>query len=218
MINLININKSYKVGNGQITIFSQYNLKIKDGEKVLISGSSGSGKSTLLNIMSTIDTCDNGDIMYGDINIAKCTKKTASDLRLNNFGFIFQSYHLIKTLNVYDNILLPIIASGKKIDNKYIDELIGKLGITERLNHFPYQLSGGEQQRVAIARAMVNKPDIIFADEPTGNLDYKNSKYVMEVLIDLCENQGTTLIMVTHDLSLSKYFDKVISIDKEKEA
>lgn len=142
MINLINIDKSYKVGNEKITIFSQYNLMIKDGEKVLISGPSGSGKSTLLNIMSTIDTCDSGDIIFGDINISKCSKKMTSDLRLNNFGFIFQSYHLIKTLNVHDNILLPIIAAGKEIDNNYIDELINKLGISERLNHFPYQLSG----------------------------------------------------------------------------
>lgn len=216
MIKLINLNKSYTVGGELIKIFTDYNLQINKNEKVLIVGTSGSGKSTLLNMMSTMDTCDSGDVIFNDINLAKCSSKTASLVRLNNFGFIFQSYQLIRTLTVYDNIILPLAAAKKTIDDRSFDVLVEKLCLKHRLHHYPHQLSGGEQQRTAIARALIKKPDIIFADEPTGNLDLNNSLSVMELLTELCEIQNTTLIMVTHDLSLSKYVDRVISIDKEK--
>lgn len=215
MLKLIDVCKSHKVGSETINVLTNFNMHIGEGERIAITGSSGSGKSTLLNIMSTMDVCDSGDVVFRNQSLTKCSKKAASNLRLNSFGFVFQSYHLIKTLTLYDNIILPLAAAKKTIKKDFVFDVAERLGIDHRLSHFPHQLSGGEQQRAAVARALVNDPDIIFADEPTGNLDRSNSIFVIKLLTEICESEGRSLIIVTHDKSLSKFVDRVISIDKE---
>jgi putative ABC transport system ATP-binding protein len=171
MLSLTKVCKSYFVGNDKVDILSDFSMKINAGERIAITGPSGSGKSTLLNLMSTMDVCDSGEIYFKDVNISRCPQKISSRLRLSHFGFVFQSYHLIKTLTLFDNIVLPLAAAKKEIDKKTVVSFATDLGLGDRLSHYPHQLSGGEQQRVAVARALINNPEIVFADEPTGNLD-----------------------------------------------
>lgn len=209
------INKSYKVGNKEIKVLNHVNFSLNEGERVAIIGPSGSGKSTLLNIMSGLLKADNGTILFKENNLNKMKEDQITKLRLQNFGFIFQSFHLIHTLNVFDNIILPILAKKETIDINSIYSLCDFLGIKNRLTHFPNQLSGGEMQRVAIARAIASKPMLIFSDEATGNLDEKNSIQVMEMLCDVCKKNNISLVFVTHDISLTKYADKTKKLDFE---
>jgi putative ABC transport system ATP-binding protein len=176
-------------------------------------GPSGCGKSTLLNILGMLDDPDEGSYVFNDIEVAHFTERKRADLRKHNIGFVFQSFNLIDELTVFENVELPLIYTGVPSAErvKRVEEVLDKMQIMHRRNHYPQQLSGGQQQRVAIARAVVNKPKLILADEPTGNLDSTNGNDVMELLTDLNE-QGTTIIMVTHSEHDARYSHRIIRL------
>lgn len=212
MIKLINLCKSYNVSGNEVKVLKNLSLEIKDREKIAIVGPSGSGKSTLLNILAGLEKPDSGTVEVNNLDYKSVSSKIIDEMRLNSYGFIFQSFYLVETLNIYDNIVLPVLLKKCKVEKEYTDELCEILDITHRLNFYPAQLSGGEQQRVAIARALINKPDIIFADEPTGNLDNVNSKNVIKLLCDCCDKYGQTLLLVTHDNKMAEYMDRTIEL------
>lgn len=195
MIRLVNICKSYN----NVTVLRDINLHIEAQEFVAVTGSSGAGKTTLLNLISTLDGVSSGEIFFEGERIDNIAQSKASNLRLESFGFVFQKYYLIATLNIYDNIVLPVVMNKGKIDKEYFDNLVNWLGIGELLLKMPGELSGGEQQRVAIARALIHKPKVIFADEPTGNLDSTNGKMVFDLLLRCVEKYGQTVVFVTHN-------------------
>ena len=172
-------------------------LAINEGEFAAIVGTSGSGKSTLLNMMGGLDIPTSGKVKVRGKELSEMKDEQLTIFRRRNIGFIFQNYNLVPVLNVYENIVLPVELDGDSVDQKFMDEVVGMLALKDKLNHMPNNLSGGQQQRVAIARALVSKPAIILADEPTGNLDSKNGKEVMELLSEL-NAEGTTIVMVTH--------------------
>lgn len=209
MINAENITKSFYLGDNKICVLNNISIAIEAGEKIAILGPSGSGKSTLLNVLSGLMSCDSGSVLFQHCNISKMNASERAVLRLNNFGFIFQSYHLISTLTVLDNIFVPLLAKKQRLNMDIVTMICDRLNISHRLNHYPHQLSGGEMQRVAIARAIVSLPKIIFSDEATGNLDEENSYNVMELLKHCCEDYNIALVFVTHDESLVKYADRV---------
>ena len=199
MIKVSNLSKVFRTEEIETTALNGVSFEIKDGEFVAIMGPSGCGKSTLLNILGLLDNPTEGSYLFGDSEVAKLKEKERTRFRKGNIGFIFQSFNLIDELNVYDNIELPlryldIPAAERK---QKVTEMMKRMNISHRANHFPQQLSGGQQQRVAIARACVANPKLILADEPTGNLDSKNGKEVMELLQEL-NNEGATIVMVTH--------------------
>ncbi len=210
------ISKTYLNGQEKIKVIDNFNIEINEKEIISIVGPSGSGKSTLLNILSGIDTVDSGSIYLDGDEIVNMKKTQLSELRLNKLGFVFQTFNLIHSLNVYDNIILPAVIKNKSYDKEYIEELIEILNINHRTNFFPEQLSIGEQQRVAIARALINKPKIIFADEPTGSLDYENSKSVMKLLCECSSKYSNTLVYVTHDMEIAGMADRILEINRGK--
>jgi len=213
MIKAENISKSFQVGEGKVEVFEEYSLEIKENEAVAIVGPSGSGKSTLLNILGGLDTCDSGKVWFGETEMSTLSPKELAKLRLDNFGFVFQKFHLIPTLTAIDNAILPILAAKQKPDMEETRKVFEALGLSERIRHYPYQLSGGEMQRVAIARAILKHPRVLFSDEATGNLDHKNSVEVMELMAECCRKYGITWVFVTHDLTLSSYAGRVISME-----
>lgn len=187
IIKVNNMCKKYENGSIMTDIFNNYSLEIKEGEKIAIMGASGSGKSTLLHILAGLEEFQAGEVIVDGINYIKTNYKKIESMRLEKFGFIYQKFYLIDTLNVYDNIILPALALRTNFDKEYTDELCEILKIESKKNYYPSQLSGGEQQRVCIARALINRPKIIFADEPTGSLDKENSNIVMKLLCECCE-------------------------------
>ena len=199
MIKVSNLSKVFRTEEIETTALNGVSFQIKDGEFVAIMGPSGCGKSTLLNILGLLDNPTEGSYQFGDTEVAKLKEKDRTKFRKGNIGFIFQSFNLIDELSVYDNIELPLryldIPSSER--KARVTEMMKRMNISHRANHFPQQLSGGQQQRVAIARACVANPKLILADEPTGNLDSKNGKEVMELLQEL-NNEGATIVMVTH--------------------
>ena len=214
LIKLQNIKKYYKVGKEKIQVLKNIDLNIQKGEFVMIMGKSGSGKTTLLNILGFLDKFDGGDYYFNDENVSKLNENQRSVFRNKNIGFIFQQFNLIETLNIYQNIELPLIynkISSRKEKKAIIEASLSSVGLLDKINQFPLQLSGGQQQRIAIARALVNNPQIIFADEPTGALDSETSEEIMKLLKKL-NNDGKTIIMVTHDQDLTKYATKVITL------
>lgn len=206
------ISKSYKLNNKTIPILEHFDFSVDAGDKIAVTGPSGSGKSTLLNLLSGLDRVDSGEICFRETQYSTLSKGQMTHLRLTEFGFIFQAFHLISTLNAADNILMPLAARQKKVQYADLEPICKKLGIEQCLDHFPHQLSGGEQQRVAIARALIGAPSILFSDEATGNLDRKNSIQVMDLLTECCSAQNVALVFVTHDESLLRYADKVVRI------
>ena len=212
ILEIKNLNKIYGKSETEVNALSQINLKINSGEFVVIVGKSGSGKSTLLHIMAGLETPTNGDVIIDNINISSLDEKKRSALRKEKLGLIFQSYNLIPVLTVEENIKLPTINIKNK-DEAYINELMELLGIKDRRMYLPNQLSGGQQQRVAIARALVNKPSIVFADEPTGNLDTKTESDVLSLLKESQKKYNQTIIMITHNIDITKYADRVIEIE-----
>ncbi len=211
-IKLLNVSKDFVAGEGVFKALNNVNLEIEAGSVVSIIGPSGSGKTTLLNVMSTLLPVTSGDIFYGKENIALLQGEKASLFRLNHIGFVFQKYQLMPSLNIYDNICLPFVLANEKIDKDFIAEICDKLGISSQFKKMPGQLSGGQQQRVAIARALCRKPEVIFADEPTGNLDSQTGSEVMKLLIDCAREYHQTLIYVTHDMELAARADRQIAI------
>jgi putative ABC transport system ATP-binding protein len=204
LIKAENISKIYGSGASQVTALHRANLEIASGEFLSVMGPSGSGKSTLLHLLSGLDVPTEGRLSYDGQEIYKLRDRELSAFRRRRIGFIFQQFHLLPVLTARENILMPLLLDKGRVDNAYFDELTGILGICDRLEHLSHELSGGQQQRVAIARALIAKPDIIFADEPTGNLDSKSGAEVMRLLRDIWETMGKTLVVITHDDRIAK--------------
>ena len=214
------LKKFYYTEDIETTALAGVNLEVKPGEFVAIMGPSGCGKSTLLNILGLLDSPDGGSFKFNGEEISSYNERKRSQLRKHNVGFVFQSFNLIDELTVFENVELPLIYTGvKKGERKRrVEEVLEKMQIMHRRNHFPQQLSGGQQQRAAVARAVVNNPKLILADEPTGNLDSSNGNEVMDLLTDLNE-AGTTIVMVTHSEHDAKYNHRIIRmLDGQKVA
>jgi len=213
MIKVKDLEKIYRTEEVETVALNKISFEINTGDFVAIMGPSGCGKSTLLNIIGLLDDLDSGSFMFNDVEVAKFNERKRAEMRKHNIGFVFQSFNLIDELTVFENVELPLIYTGvPSAERKQIvDEVLDKIQIAHRRNHYPQQLSGGQQQRVAVARAVVNKPKLILADEPTGNLDSRNGNDVMRLLTDLNE-QGTTIIMVTHSEHDARYTHRVINM------
>jgi putative ABC transport system ATP-binding protein len=211
MIKISQLEKVYRTEDVETIALNKLSFEVKEGEFVAVMGPSGCGKSTLLNILGLLDDVDKGSFVFNGTEIAGFNERKRADLRKKNIGFVFQSFNLIDELTVFENVELPLIYLGiKTADRKQkVDEVLEKMQIMHRRNHYPQQLSGGQQQRVAVARAVVNNPKLILADEPTGNLDSSNGNEVMQLLTDLNE-QGTTVVMVTHSEHDARYSHRII--------
>lgn len=209
-----NLTKIYKTQQIRINALSSVDLDIMPGEFIAIVGTSGSGKSTLLSLLAGLEKPTAGKIMMKNRPIHRMSESQLVDFRLKNVGFIFQSFNLMPTLNVIENAAFPLACQGipKKKRETTAATLLKGIGLGEHLKHKPYELSGGQQQRVSIARAIITKPDIVFADEPTGNLDSKTSEQIMELLRGIVRRDKATLIMVTHDMDKAKYADRIVQI------
>ncbi|MBY2031247.1 ABC transporter ATP-binding protein [Clostridioides difficile] len=216
MLKVIDIKKIYGKGENEIKAVDGITLEIEPHKFSAIIGQSGSGKSTLLHCMAGLDKPTLGNVFMDNLDLYTLSGEKLSNLRSKEFGFIFQNYNLIPVINVYDNIVLPILIAKGKIDNNYINDLITKLGLESQINKFPNELSGGQQQRVAIARSLANKPSIIFADEPTGNLDSKTTNEVMNLLKYCVNEYKQTLVMITHNDEIAKMADCIITISDGK--
>lgn len=208
------LKKTYDTVSGSLEILKDVSLSVDKNEIIMIGGPSGSGKTTLFQILSGLDNQYEGEIRLEGKRYHDMKERERRKLRLQKFSYIFQDYCLMPTLNVYDNVIFQALAAKKKAEQDFVEELLHKLGLWERKKHYPFQLSGGEQQRVAIARAMANKPVVLFADEPTGNLDFENSMKVMEMLLDSARFTSTAVLMVTHDESLFSMSDRFAKIEK----
>lgn len=215
-LEVINLKKYYGKNENIVKAVDGVSLKIEDGKFTAIIGKSGSGKSTLLHCMAGLDKPTDGTVILDGKNIYDYNDEELSKIRRKKFGFIFQSFNLIPVINVYDNIILPILLDGSKPDEEYINSIIKAVGLEEQIKKFPNELSGGQQQRVAIARALSNKPAIIFADEPTGNLDSKTTQDVMSLLKNTVKEFNRTLLMITHDQSIANSADRIITISDGK--
>ena len=211
-----NLTKIYGKGENSFKALDNVSFSVKRGQFVAIVGPSGSGKSTLLHILSSLENATSGYVIYGEKRLSDYSDNQLSILRRRRFGFVFQAYNLVNELTGYENIILPIMLDKKKVDEKYIDKIISMLGIEDRLSHLPSALSGGQQQRIAIARALANKPSILFADEPTGNLDKKSGQEVLSLLKYCAKEFGITLILVTHDLHVAEQADRILTIEDGK--
>ena len=213
VVRMENVVKSYGEGNSRVDALKGITLSIQQGEFVSIVGVSGSGKSTLLHILGGLDRPTSGQVFIGENSIYNYSDNELSIFRRRKVGFIFQFFNLIPVLNVQENIALPTILDNEQVDMTYLDEIIETLGLQERKTHLPSELSGGQQQRVSIGRALINRPHLILADEPTGNLDTKNTKEVMDLLRLTAKKYNQTIVLITHDLSIASASDRVITIE-----
>ena len=214
ILELKGIYKDYQQGKMIVPVLKDVNFSMEEGEYVAIMGPSGCGKSTMLNIMGLLDKPTSGWVIIDDVRADSLYDRDMARIRNQKLGFIFQSFHLIPSLNVLDNVLLPMLyrrGSSASANRKRALELIEKVGLTHRLKHFPSQLSGGQCQRVAIARALIGQPKVILADEPTGNLDSKMGAEIMDLLVQL-NREGTTIVMVTHDERLAEETGRIIRL------
>ena len=204
-----NLSKTFNIGNEFLEVFSNIKLEINQGTNIGITGKSGSGKSTFLQIVASLDKPTSGEIFFNENKLNQMENDELSKLRLENFGFVYQFHHLLEDMTILENVLLP--NQYNKSDNKFNKEeifnLLEKVGLSERLNHLPWKLSGGEKQRAAIVRAIVNKPNFLFLDEPTGNLDESNAKSIQELLINLSKDLNFSLITSSHDIEFIKMMD-----------
>lgn len=212
LLSIENVSRIYKQGEEKVYALNNINFNIDEGEFVAIVGPSGSGKSTLLNLLGGMDNPSEGNIYINDSCLNKLNDKELSLYRRKNIGFIFQDFNLIPVLNIRENILFPVKLNKAKIDKEYINDIVETLGLKERLKHYPNEISGGQMQRVAIARALANKPKVILADEPTGNLDSETSDKVIDLLKYFNKKYKQTLIMITHDNSIAERADRIITI------
>ena len=209
---------SYIDGNNQTSVLNNLNFEVELGDSIAILGQSGCGKSTLLNLIAGLDSPSEGDVLINNTNIAKLNEKDRTELRSNNFGFVYQFHHLLNDFSSIYNVALPLLIRGDNKESAILNskKILTKVGLENRLNHTPSELSGGERQRVAIARAMVTEPACILADEPTGNLDAKNAKDVLELILELNENNSTSLVIVTHDLSIANKMNRKLTLSNSK--
>ena len=216
IISLKNITKTFK--GLDVPVLSNLNLQLNKSENIAISGVSGSGKSTLLHLMAGLDYPNSGSVDLNNKNIANLSQNDLSIMRNQLIGFIYQSHHLLPDFSALENVVMPLLIRGGKYQsnhNKAI-KILKKLGLSNRLDHYPHQLSGGERQRVAIGRALVNEPQIILADEPTGNLDRSNAKVVFDLFINLAKEYGSTIVLVTHDPELARKMKKIYHLSAGK--
>lgn len=216
LLEVKNLTKVYGEKSTLVKALDDVSFSVNEGGFVAIVGSSGSGKSTLLHILGAVDRPTSGSVFVGDVNVFKQKDEDLAVFRRRKVGLIYQFYNLIPILNVRENMTLPILLDGKKPDEKYLNELILLLGLSKRINHLPNELSGGQQQRVSIGRALMSKPDIILADEPTGNLDSKASMEIMNLLKLSNEKYNQTIIMITHDMELAKNAGRIITLEDGK--
>jgi lipoprotein-releasing system ATP-binding protein len=209
---------SYIDGNNQTSVLNNLNFEVELGDSIAILGQSGCGKSTLLNLIAGLDSPSEGDMLINNTNIAKLNEKDRTELRSNNFGFVYQFHHLLNDFSSIYNVALPLLIRGDNKESAILNskKILTKIGLENRLNHNPSELSGGERQRVAIARAMVTEPACILADEPSGNLDAKNAKDVLELIMELNENNTTSLLIVTHDLSIANKMNRKLTLSNSK--
>lgn len=210
---MVNASKEYGAGEIKVVALDNVSVEFEKGVFTAIMGPSGSGKSTLLQCLAGLDTLTKGDVFIGATNLAKLKDKKLTLLRRRKIGFIFQSFNLIPTLTAQENILLPLSIAGKKPPKDWFEDIVNTLGLTDRLKHVPSELSGGQQQRVAAARALVSKPDLIFADEPSGNLDSKSGATLLAFLKKATTDYDQAIVMVTHDVNVASYADRVIFLD-----
>ena len=211
-----NLTKEYLSGENTVMALNDVSLEFEKGEFCAITGPSGSGKSTFLHVLSSLENATSGEVIYNGESLKKYNDNQLSILRRRRFGFVFQAYNLVQELTGYENILLPVMLDGKKPDEEYLNKVIDMLGIRDRLEHLPSALSGGQQQRIAIARALANRPAILFADEPTGNLDGKSGREVLSLLKYVSKQLGVTLILVTHDLHVAEQAERILTIEDGK--
>ena len=206
------LSKIYGEGESLVTALDRVSLQIMPGDFISITGPSGSGKSTLLHLLSGLDQPTSGRLTYDDQDIYSLSDRERSVFRRRSIGFVFQQFHLLPVLTARENILMPLLLDKKQPDEVYLEQLTQLLGIGSRLTHLPHELSGGQQQRVAIARALIAQPDVIFADEPTGNLDSRSGGEVMEMLRAVHDKMGKTLVIITHDNRVAGMADRRLSI------
>ena len=209
---------SYIEGDNQTSILSNLMLDVKSGESIAILGPSGCGKSTLLNLIAGLDTPSSGDVLINNSDITKLNEQDRTELRANTFGFVYQFHHLLNDFSSVYNVAMPLLIKGVDKEGAIAqsEKLLTKVGLENRLSHKPSELSGGERQRVAIARAMVVEPDCLLADEPTGNLDSKNAKDVLELILELNENSTSSLVIVTHDQDIAKKMNRTLTLSNQQ--
>lgn len=212
MIRTENLRKSYQQGETKIPAVDGVSLQIEQGEFIAIVGKSGSGKSTLLHLLGGLDTPTEGSVFYDDVNLSQLKDTPSARFRRVHIGFVFQEYHLIPELTVRENIIYPALLAKKKVDEDYLGQLISTLELDDRVTHLPSQLSGGQQQRTAVARAFINQPEVVFCDEPTGNLDSHSGKAVMEMIASLRRQFHQTVVVVTHDMEFAQTADRILTI------
>ena len=205
-----NLTKTYGTGQALVTALDDVSLDIAAGEFTAVMGPSGSGKSTLMHCCAALDTGDSGSVFIGEQDLTRLKDKALTRLRRDEIGFVFQSYNLVPTLTARENILLPLSIAGRKPDQEWYDAVISTVNLADRLSHKPNELSGGQQQRVAVARALVSRPRIVFADEPTGNLDSRSGAELLSFLRSAVRELGQTIVMVTHDPVAAAYTDRVV--------
>ena len=206
----VEVRKVYGTGDASVEALRGISLDLAAGEWTAIMGPSGSGKSTLLHVMAGLDTPTDGRVYIGDIDLTTLNDKQLTQLRRDRVGFVFQAYNLIPTLTAEENITLPMDIAGRDVDRSWFDQVVDTVGLRDRLRHRPTELSGGQQQRVAGARALVSKPEIVFADEPTGNLDSKSGAELLDFLRSAVDEHGQTIVMVTHDAHAAAHADRVV--------
>ena len=212
MLEVKNLTKVYQSGNKSLTVLDHVNFSIQAGDTFSIVGPSGSGKTTLLGLCAGLDRASSGSVILNGIALDNLSEDERAEVRNQHVGFIFQNFQLIPTLTALENVMIPLELRGEKNIAKSAKELLGRVGLGDRWDHYPTQLSGGEQQRVSLARAFSNNPKILFADEPTGNLDEETGEKVEALLFDLNKDMGTTLVLVTHDLDLANKTQKIIKL------
>jgi ABC-type lipoprotein export system ATPase subunit len=217
MIRAKQVHRSYRLGKKEIEVLKGIDLEIKAGEKVFLCGPSGAGKTTLMYTLAGLESPKKGQVYIGDVDFYKMSSSYQAQLRNDKIGYIFQNYFLLPELTALENVMVPGLIGGASHKER-AEAALARVGLANRVDHLPAELSGGEQQRVAIARALVNSPSIIFADEPTGNLDSANGDEVMKILMEVVKEQNATLVVVTHDSSLSRLGDRVFTIKDGKVA
>ncbi len=210
------ISKEVSSPEGTLTILDDVSFEVSAGDSIAIVGPSGAGKSTMLALLAGLDLPTRGHVVLNGKNLSDLDEDGRAIVRAENVGFVFQSFHLVPSLNALENVMLPLELAGGDDARKTSNDIIDKVGLSERWSHYPAQLSGGEKQRVAIARAFATEPAVLFADEPTGNLDSRTGANIMELMFDLNRSSSTTLVLVTHDLSLAERCDRVLSLDSGK--
>ncbi len=213
VVTLKHVRKTYGSGDNEVVALKDVSLTIKKGEFVVIVGFSGSGKTTLLNMIGGLDRPSEGEILISGKRLETMDEDEKLIFRRRNIGFIFQNFNLISILTAYENMILPIQADGNQVNEGYLEELVDHLGIADKLDSLPNAMSGGQQQRVAIARALMTRPDIVLADEPTGNLDSKSSLEVMNLLRRTSKRQNQTVVMITHNELLAQLADRIIRLE-----